>query len=140
MGALSKAKTLPPEQQLKLPSPDERENMIYFAELRGDPIPPLALAEECETCEGHGTEVCPECEGDKEHACHCSECGDDHWRSCDTCSGKGHVGICEPCKGTGVVMPAEESARVPEGALPLPFDGTPKKPTKRPRKKKARAR
>ena len=100
---------------------DEKENMRYFAQLRGEPEPRECRLVECDDCEGHGTIECNSCE-DGSVSCRCSECDDVHDRDCDECGGKGNLGQCQKCLGTGEVEELEEEPPPePPVSLPLPF-------------------
>jgi len=110
----------PPPKKVRPLDPVERDNVLFFAALRGDPPPDALFLEECDDCEGHGTARCPECEGDGHVECTCRECDDVHETRCDTCRGKGHVGPCEACRGTGAVDSREGPAQPPVEAPVLP--------------------
>lgn len=61
-------------------------------------VPPLISP--CPSCIG-GVNVCPECNGFKGHVCTCKECGAAHIVVCEKCRGKGILGQCTSCDGTG---------------------------------------
>lgn len=73
------------------------------------------VVDECEFCDGYGSQKCATCNGDSDITCHecdgdgeidCDECGgsgkDDEDNSCSSCGGEGKV-TCPTCDGTEFV-------------------------------------